>query len=81
MKEVIVMNSKAKKWQGKADVCNICGDSLSRFPDKQWFVDGRMDNRTTWALMCPECFEAYGAGLGEGLGQKYHIITKEKIAG
>ena len=69
------------KWLGKTECCNICKDGLDRFINKMWFVDGRIKGRTQWALMCPECFEHYGVGLGVGKGQKYDFNTLEKIDG
>ena len=66
------------KWLGDAINCNICKDRLDRFVDKMWFVDGRTVN-SHWAVMCPECFEYYGVGLGVGKGQKYDFNTLEKI--
>ena len=60
-----------KRWRGKVENCDICGDALDRLINKQWFVDGRLAGRGAWALMCAECFEHYGTGIGTGCGQKY----------
>ena len=68
------------KWQGNEGICDICRDALDRFVNKMWFVDGRTTSGR-WAMMCPECFEHYGVGLGTGKGQKYDFNTMEKIEG
>ena len=68
------------KWLSKAENCDICKDALDRFINKMWFVDGKTTSGP-WALMCPECFEHYGVGLGSGKGQKYDFATKVKIDG
>ena len=67
-----------KKWQGEAESCDICGESLDGLSDKQWFVDGKTKHGP-WAVMCPMCFETYGVGLGIGKGQKYDVKTLEKM--
>ena len=69
---------KVKKWLGKADNCDLCKDSLTRF---DVFYDARISGKNTWALMCKECFEWYGVGLGTGRGQEYDMATKEKKRG
>ena len=79
MDEQVEVKTTAK-WLGDAINCNICKDRLDRFVDKMWFVDGRTVN-SHWAVMCPECFEYYGVGLGVGKGQKYDFNTLEKIDG
>lgn len=53
-------------WTGDIDNCNIC-----KLPITTHFIDGRLTGYTTWAIMCPKCFEDYGAGLGTGRGQLY----------
>jgi len=68
------------KWLGQTDKCDICGEDLHRFVNKQWFVDGKT-KMGPWALMCARCFEMYGVGLGVGRGQKYDANTLEKIEG
>lgn len=67
-----------KKWLGNQENCDICKDSLSRFDT---FYDARINGKHTWALMCLECFEYYGAGIGQGFGQEYDSVTKEKLRG
>ena len=71
------------KWYGDETDCTVCDEKLNRFPNKQWFIDGKMLPRAggSWALMCARCFEMYGVGLGTGKGQKYHCVTKIKIEG
>ena len=66
------------KWTGKQENCDICGERLDRF---EMFYDGRLQNRSTWALMCTECWMYCGAGVGTGFGQEYDSVSKVKIRG
>jgi hypothetical protein len=48
--------------------CDICLHMMGRVG-----VTAEYDGKTShgpWAYMCPECFDAYGMGLGVGLGQR-----------
>lgn len=65
------------KWLGKQTTCDICKNDLDRFST---FYDGRM-MRGRWALMCLECWQYYGMGIGLGVGQEYDSTTKVKIRG
>ena len=68
-----------KKWFGTWPAkCDLCETSLA---DTGFFVDGRINGRMTWALMCPHCFYNLGAGLGLGQGQKYDSKTLIKLEG
>jgi hypothetical protein len=70
---------KVKKWLGSQTKCDFCKIELT-----SWTVAAFVDGKTVmgpWALMCPECFEKYGVGLGLGRGQKYDAQTKVKIEG
>ena len=69
-----------KQWLGNQTDCDICDWKLDSILNKQWFVDGRMEDGR-WAVMCARCFEMYGVGLGLGKGQKYDVVTKLKIEG
>jgi len=64
-----------KRWRGpEPGWCDICDNLLDHVDDKQWFVDGKLKGMThRWTLMCPDCYELYGAGLGLGKGQKYSV--------
>ena len=75
-----------KKWSGTWPAnCQVCrtpnlsdkGADLSFY---DWFVDG-LTRYGHWALMCPECFDQEGVGLGTGLGQKYDSKTLVKLEG
>jgi hypothetical protein len=67
-----------KKWMGSWPTnCQLCGIELQtqeKFYDFKTF-DGR------WALGCDRCFNAFGNGLGTGLGQEYDAKTLKKIGG
>lgn len=49
--------------------CELCGAPLDTA-----FVDGRLRNGSTWAIMCPTCHNNHGAGFGIGKGQQYVIL-------
>ena len=55
--------------------CNICGRDATQYDH---FIDGKTVHGP-WALMCLECFQEHGIGLGLGIGQKYDSKTLEKI--
>ena len=64
-----------KKWLGsKITNCNLCTE-----PIDDYFVDGRLARRSSWAIMCKDCSIRYGAGLGVGLGQAYEKVGEEWI--
>lgn len=68
-----------KKWLGTWPAnCDLCKEDLRRFKE---FYDARIIGSTTWAIMCPKCFNNLGVGLGTGLGQQYDSKTLEKING
>ena len=68
-----------KKWKSEKPVdCDICKCSLT---NDDYFIDGRLEYGGQWAIMCVECFNKYGVGLGLGRGQKYDWDTLEKVAG
>jgi hypothetical protein len=68
---------KPKKWLGKADKCDICGQPLNRYAH---FYDGATSTGP-WALMCESCHFWHGKGTGVGYGQKYRTTDKVKVAG
>lgn len=64
------------KWMGSTPrTCDLCGQEL-----KDKFIDGRTSNRQ-WGIMCVNCHEIQGCGLGTGKGQMYDLNTKEKVGG
>ena len=64
-----------KKWEGyKIDKCNLCTESVD-----DYFVDGRIKGRSSWAIMCKQCSINYGVGLGIGLGQAYEKVGEDWI--
>ncbi len=69
---------KQTTWSGSHN-CDICGKLCE---------NTLYDARTrfgTWGIMCEECFQKHGAGLGPGSGQKYQLNPNtgsfEKMAG
>jgi hypothetical protein len=67
---------RKKMWMGVApQICELCGNPLS-----QQFIDGRTkDGR--WGILCAVCHSRAGCGLGTGKGQRYDLVTLEKIEG
>lgn len=53
-------------WSGDPEVCDICKAPIL----DTGFVDGRT-RFGPWALMCHNCHEVHGVGLGTGKGQDY----------
>jgi len=67
-----------KKWMGSAIThCDLCDADIDTV-----FVDGKTIDGP-WGILCPDCHEARGVGLGIGYGQKYEKKGKEwlKIEG
>jgi hypothetical protein len=67
------------KWLGHETNCDMCTATLSA-DVIEYFVDGAT-KQGPWAILCPQCFEQHGVGLGLGRGQKYDAKTRVKIAG
>ena len=66
-----------KKWLSELPKnCQVCNKPLGRF-----FVDGKLAMHSMWAIMCEDCHNTNGAGLGIGKGQKYNTKTKEGVDG
>ena len=57
--------------------CDICQKSL--FSGKTFYDAATVQG--PWGWMCQKCFNAYGVGLGTGVGQEYSSINKLKIRG
>lgn len=45
-------------------------------PGVQAVVDARTISGQ-WANMCDDCFDAFGIGLGLGLGQRFDVVLTE----
>lgn len=53
-------------WVDPPGRCDLCNAEI-----RGSFVDGQVRGRTSWAIMCEECFKVYGVGLGLGQGQEF----------
>ena len=53
-----------KKWYGSTK-CDICGKECETI-----LYDGAT-KMGPWAVMCEDCMEVYGIGIGIGKGQEY----------
>jgi hypothetical protein len=63
----------AKVWLGsKPSCCDLCKTILG-----DEFVDGRIQGRSCWAILCPPCHLEIGVGLGTGYGQMYRKTGDE----
>jgi len=61
------IKTERKRWLSEMPKkCNICEGLL-----EDGFVDGKTNSSGCWAIMCLNCYEVYGTGLGLGLGQQY----------
>ena len=70
------MPTAKKKWAGQPPtVCELCGG-----PFEGVFIDGRTQGGP-WGLLCAGCHALHGVGLGLGKGQKYDLVTLEKVEG
>lgn len=70
------MTKKSTIRQGVVDQgCQVC----------RGYFDGYLIDGCTihgpWAYMCTQCHHQVGVGLGLGRGQKYDIVTLEKVEG
>lgn len=70
------MTGPKKRWRGtEPHVCQVCHRPL-----RGDFVDGKTQ-LGFWCVMCRSCHTRIGLGLGLGLGQRYNLLTKEKLEG
>lgn len=53
-----------KKWLGNTK-CDICGKEC-----EEVLYDAAI-RLGPWAIMCEDCFNKFGKGLGIGIGQEY----------
>ena len=64
------------KWLSKPPTkCDICGS-----PFVGVFIDGAT-RQGPWGLLCLDCHERHGHGLGTGRGQMYNLKSLEKVGG
>ncbi len=62
------------KWMGsKPEQCDLCQYKMGEF-----FIEGKTI-QGPWGLLCEQCHDEYGIGLGTGRGQKYNTDTLEKV--
>lgn len=67
---------RVKRWTGILPThCSQCHQPLNGA-----FVDGRTF-MGFWALMCVDCAERIGTGLGVGRGQQYALPDGKKVDG
>lgn len=65
-------NNPTKKWFGRVpETCDVCGEDI-----EDYFIDGRTYHGP-WAIMCVQCHQSVGCGLGTGNGQKYRKVLGE----
>ena len=65
-------NSVRKQWLGSIpEACDICEEPLI-----EEFIDGRLRQHGSWAIMCLACHAASGVGLGIGRGQHYQRVAE-----
>jgi hypothetical protein len=58
---------EVKRWLSEMPAsCDICHIPLKGLP----FIDGKT-SMGPWGIMCRDCHQSYGFGLGTGKGQKY----------
>ena len=68
-----------KRWQSTPPThCQVCEEALVGV-----FIDGVISSglRRPWAITCELCHQLHGYGLGAALGQKYDLVTLEKLEG
>ena len=66
-------NDVIKNWIGSPpETCNLCNRTII-----DYFVDGRVNGRSSWANMCKQCHIDYGVGFGVGKGQAYKRVVIE----
>ena len=66
----------ASHWYGpEPHKCQLNGCTI-----KDHFVDGKT-RFGPWAVMCMTCWRDQGFKLGPGFGQKFDVLTLEKVEG
>ena len=74
----LVLKESVKMWMGSEPTkCDLCGEPLEKK-----FIDGKTTSGP-WGMLCEDCHETHGVGLGLGRGQMYEKRGKNwvKIAG
>ena len=60
------MGKKVRWWFGSEPKnCDVCAKKIT-----DTFIDGKT-TYGPWGILCPECHDKNGMGLGTGKGQKY----------
>ncbi len=68
-----------KKWMGSTpEKCEMCHGP---FTDRVFYDTHLPYQPSRWGLFCYNCFTALGCKVGTSLGQKYDLITWEKLEG
>lgn len=69
----INVNDPTKEWFGRVPkTCDVCEEDIG-----DYFVDGRT-HYGFWAVMCVQCHQSIGCGLGIGNGQKYWKVPAKQ---
>lgn len=69
------MKNKNKWLSPLPPACEVCNQPFGKY-----FIDGKT-SMGPWGLMCEECHENIGCGLGIGRGRKYLTKTREGVDG
>lgn len=57
--------------------CDFCKQPLGILPTQEAnFVDGKTIHQGCWGIMCLDCHNIHGVGLGLGRGQKYKLTAE-----
>lgn len=73
------MVNEIKRWLQKPPVrCDVCSRGFTE--KDQHFFDAKT-KQGPWGLLCQQCWNLHGVGLGVGLGQKYSFKTLEQVSG
>jgi hypothetical protein len=70
-----MMIAAITRWIGMPSHCDVCGHAIGDF-----FYDAKL-REGWWGLVCEQCFNRFGCGLGLGRGQKYDSKTGFKVEG
>lgn len=73
------MAKEVKRWLGKPPLhCDICNRAFTE--SDQHFFDAKT-KQGLWGILCQQCWNLHGVGLGVGLGQKYLFTTLVQVSG
>lgn len=66
-------------WMGEIPArCDICKRG---FPGDVFYDASIPTMRGIWGCICQWCFNEHKCQTGTGCGQKYNVLTGEKLAG